>query len=181
MRVIPTHAVRYTVFGELNKSEGKLNNPYVSGAIAGLASSLVSYPLEVVRTRLSVGESFRASFTRGSLFAGCSITVIETIPYAALSLGTYTWLKESAGFSPILSGLLSGALATSVCFPLDTVRRNKIVQPTVPVKQIIHNLWTEGRTGRFYRGLSIGLLKSAPTFGITMVLNDAFLKWFRAE
>jgi solute carrier family 25 phosphate transporter 23/24/25/41 len=82
-RVVPSYAVRFTVFGNLSAYQDRfpfLGNTFTAGSLAGLASSLASYPLEVLRTRISVDGTLMNAFRRGSLFAGCSLTVIETMP-----------------------------------------------------------------------------------------------------
>ncbi len=180
-RVVPAYAMRFTVFGQLSGYKNSdsifryISGPFASGCVAGLASSLASYPLEVLRTRLSVGESLIHAFRRGSLYSGCSITVLETIPYSALTLGTYRLLSTDWGLDRVSSGLLSGLVATSICFPLDTVRRTKIVNPSLPARQVVERLLSEGGWRRLYRGLTIALVKSAPTVTVTMVVNDFLL------
>lgn len=190
LRVVPSYAVRLTVFGNLSEYKGTvplLGNPFVAGALSGLASSLASYPLEVLRTRISVTGTLLDAVRTGRFFAGCSMTVIETMPYAALSLGTYNYLTTHLANSDsaipavgqkILIGFVAGAVSTSVCFPIDTLRRNKIVRPTETISSIFQSLWTEGGAKRMYRGISIALTKSIPTVALTMTANDYLLDKF---
>lgn len=80
---------------------------YVSGAAAGCAATVGSYPLDLLRTILaSQGEpkiypNMRSAFvdiiqTRGirGLYAGLSPTLVEIIPYAGLQFGTYDTFKR---------------------------------------------------------------------------------------
>jgi hypothetical protein len=112
------------------------------------------------------------------------MTVIETIPYSALSLGTYNYLISKMDTSTIegriLCGFASGAVSTAVCFPIDTIRRNKIVRPTEPVWAIFYSLIADTGPKRLYRGLSIALIKSIPTVAITLTANDFLLSKFNA-
>ena len=181
-RVIPASAVRFTVFGQLSdygKNFPILSNPFVTGALSGAASALASYPLEVLRTRLSISGSLLGAFRQGRLFAGCSLTVLETTPYAALTIGTFSYLERhypaSTVREKIAHGFLAGALGTLVCFPLDTLRRNKIVHASEPIPQIAANLYANGGIGRFYRGLSVAVTKAAPTVAFTLLANDYLL------
>jgi solute carrier family 25 (mitochondrial phosphate transporter), member 23/24/25/41 len=180
-RVIPSYAVRLTVFGNLSQygeTVPLLKNTFVAGSLSGVVGALAAYPLEVLRTRLSVGSTLREGFRQGRLMAGCSLTVMDTVPYSALSLGTYGYLERRGDMSKFTCGLVAGAVATLVCFPIDTLRRYKIVFPHKPVREILLDLYhLEGGLYRFYRGLSIALLKAAPTVGITMALNDAMLEY----
>lgn len=176
-RVVPSYAVRLGVFGNLSGISWM--NPFLAGSLSGLASSLVSYPIDVIRTRMSLGSSLSESFYRGSLFAGCWLTVAETMPYAALSLGTYTYLTKRYSYPSerVISGLLAGALATLVCFPLDTIKRNRIVYPERTVYTLVYELYHSGGWKRFYRGISLTILKAPPTVALTMFVNDMALDW----
>ena len=181
-RVIPSYAVRFTVFGQLSDYGSNfpfLTNPFVTGALSGTASALASYPLEVLRTRLSISGSLLDAFRQGRLFAGCSLTVLETTPYAALTLGTFSYLEHhypsATVRDKIAHGFIAGALGTMVCFPLDTLRRNKIVHASEPIPRIAANLYSNGGIGRFYRGLGVAVTKAAPTVAFTLLVNDYLL------
>jgi solute carrier family 25 phosphate transporter 23/24/25/41 len=181
-RVVPSYAVRFTAFGRLSEYKDVLpilGNPFVTGAVAGTASALASYPLEVLRTRISLKGSLREAFAKGGLFAGCSLTILETTPYSALTLGTYNYLgknypaKSTKG--KIIHGIIAGTVGTVICFPIDTLRRNKMVHPTVRVLDVAKSLYSEGMISRYYRGLTVAVLKAAPTVALTMTMNDYLL------
>ena len=185
-RIVPSYAVRFTMFGHLSDYETRIpvfGNPFVAGSLSGLASALVSYPLEVLRTRLSISGSLADAFRKGRLFAGCALTVVETMPYAGLSLGTYNHLARhypaDSVFSKVFHGFAAGAIATAFCFPIDTLRRNKIVRPTDSIPSVAASLFHEGGVRRYYRGVGIAVTKAAPTVAITMLVNDAILEALR--
>lgn len=80
---------------------------YVSGAVAGSAATIGSYPFDLLRTILaSQGEpkvypNMRSAFvnileTRGvrGLYSGLTPTLVEIIPYAGLQFGTYDTFKR---------------------------------------------------------------------------------------
>ncbi|KAL4576261.1 hypothetical protein LXL04_012352 [Taraxacum kok-saghyz] len=80
---------------------------FMSGALAGCAATVGSYPFDLLRTILaSQGEpkiypNMRSAFvdimnTRGfrGLYAGLSPTLVEIIPYAGLQFGTYDTFKR---------------------------------------------------------------------------------------
>ena len=182
-RAVPAYAVRFTVFGNLSeysKTFPLLGNPFVSGSISGLASTLASYPLDMLRTRISIGETLSQAFKRGRLYAGCSLAIIEMMPYSSLTLGTYHYLTRDAErpTNKILAGFIAGVLGTLICFPLDTLRRNKIIEPHLSVFEIAKTLAYSGGFRRYYRGLSVALIKTAPTVTLTMTLNDFLLHKF---
>lgn len=120
LMVMPYTAIQFTVLHKFktfasgsSKTEDHIHlSPYlsyISGALAGCAATVGSYPFDLVRTILaSQGEpkvypTMRSAFidilrTRGfpGLYAGLSPTLVEIIPYAGLQFGTYDTFKRWA-------------------------------------------------------------------------------------
>lgn len=118
LMVMPYTAIQFTVLHYLktlasgsSKSENHVNlSPYlsyVSGAMAGCAATVGSYPFDLLRTVLaSQGEpkiypNMRSAFldivrNRGiaGIYAGLTPTLIEIAPYAGLQFGTYDTFKR---------------------------------------------------------------------------------------
>ncbi|XP_002516904.2 mitochondrial thiamine diphosphate carrier 2 isoform X1 [Ricinus communis] len=118
LMVMPYTAIQFTVLHKLktvaagsSKSENHIQlSPYlsyISGALAGCAATVGSYPFDLLRTILaSQGEpkvypTMRYAFidiirTRGfkGLYAGLSPTLVEIVPYAGLQFGTYDTFKR---------------------------------------------------------------------------------------
>ncbi|XP_058077813.1 mitochondrial thiamine diphosphate carrier 2-like isoform X2 [Magnolia sinica] len=118
LMVMPYTAIQFTVLHKLktlaagsSKSADHIHlSPYlsyISGALAGCAATVGSYPFDLLRTILaSQGEpkvysTMRSAFvdivkTRGftGLYAGLSPTLVEIIPYAGLQFGTYDTFKR---------------------------------------------------------------------------------------
>ncbi|OAY27756.1 mitochondrial thiamine diphosphate carrier 2 [Manihot esculenta] len=118
LMVMPYTAIQFTVLHKIktfaagsSKSENHIQlSPYlsyVSGALAGCAATVGSYPFDLLRTILaSQGEpkvypTMRSAFvdiirTRGfrGLYAGLSPTLVEIVPYAGLQFGTYDTFKR---------------------------------------------------------------------------------------
>nr|TKW18709.1 hypothetical protein SEVIR_5G448900v2 [Setaria viridis] len=116
---MPYTAIQFTVLHKLktfasgsSRTEDHLHlSPYlsyVSGALAGCAATIGSYPFDLLRTILaSQGEpkvypNMRSAFvdiikTRGfqGLYSGLSPTLVEIIPYAGLQFGSYDSFKRS--------------------------------------------------------------------------------------
>ncbi|XP_059632718.1 mitochondrial thiamine diphosphate carrier 2 [Cornus florida] len=118
LMVMPYTAIQFTVLHKLktfasgsSKAEDHIHlSPYlsyISGALAGCAATVGSYPFDLLRTILaSQGEpkvypNMRSAFlhiirTRGfqGLYYGLSPTLVEIIPYAGLQFGTYDTFKR---------------------------------------------------------------------------------------
>ncbi|KAJ8281674.1 hypothetical protein COCON_G00041930 [Conger conger] len=116
-----------------------------AGGLAGIAAALVTYPLEVVETRL-IAQNCRQPTYRGvlhslssivhqeglkSLYRGFSLTVIGAVPF---SLGCYAvyinlenlWQEPSFRFTPLqnfINGCVAAGLAQTLSFPFETVKR----------------------------------------------------------
>jgi len=164
LMVMPYTAIQFTVLHKLktfasgsSKTENHINlSPYlsyISGALAGCAATVGSYPFDLLRTILaSQGEpkvypNMRSAFmdivhTRGfqGLYSGLSPTLVEIIPYAGLQFGTYDTFKRwgmawnhrysntaaednLSSFQLFLCGLAAGTCAKLVCHPLDVVKK----------------------------------------------------------
>ncbi|XP_059434310.1 mitochondrial thiamine diphosphate carrier 2-like isoform X1 [Corylus avellana] len=120
LMVMPYTAIQFTVLHKFktfasgsSKTEDHIHlSPYlsyVSGALAGCAATVGSYPFDLIRTILaSQGEpkvypTMRSAVvdiirTRGfrGLYAGLSPTLVEIVPYAGLQFGTYDTFKRWA-------------------------------------------------------------------------------------
>lgn len=118
LMVMPYTAIQFAVLHKLktfasgsSKSEDHVNlSPYlsyISGALAGCAATVGSYPFDLLRTILaSQGEPkvypnmraasvdiFRTRGIRG-LYSGLTPTLVEIVPYAGLQFGTYDTFKR---------------------------------------------------------------------------------------
>ncbi|CAN4091671.1 unnamed protein product [Withania somnifera] len=118
LMVMPYTAIQFAVLHKLktfasgsSNSEDHINlSPYlsyISGALAGCAATVGSYPFDLFRTILaSQGEpkvypNMRSAFldifrTRGirGLYSGLTPTLVEIVPYAGLQFGTYDTFKR---------------------------------------------------------------------------------------
>uniref|UniRef100_A0A453GGI4 Mitochondrial thiamine pyrophosphate carrier 1 n=2 Tax=Triticinae TaxID=1648030 RepID=A0A453GGI4_AEGTS len=161
---MPYTAIQFTVLHKLktfasgsSRTEDHLHlSPYlsyVSGAIAGSAATVGSYPFDLLRTILaSQGEpkvypNMRSALvdivqTRGvrGLYAGLTPTLVEIIPYAGLQFGSYDTFKRSmmswnryrygieeddsaSSFQLFLCGFAAGTFSKAACHPLDVVKK----------------------------------------------------------
>lgn len=179
VRIAPQIAVNFAVF---EYSKKIIKTPYkeldnlVSGALAGSISMATIYPLETVRSRLSLQT--KKSHYNGiwncvqkmsirEMYGGLRVSLIGITPYCALNFAFYYNLKERfnnnnvpSHINKMLSGGLSAMAAVTFTYPTDLIRRQLQLQgfdPTVPkynglidcTKKIVK---TQGIRG-LYRGL----------------------------
>jgi solute carrier family 25 phosphate transporter 23/24/25/41 len=154
LRVIPVYALKFG-FND-NITEALRASPgaqltylqlVASGTLAGLLQMVITYPLETVRTRLTVGAAHGAQYNgilhcatetvkhegvRG-LYKGLSPTILSGPPYVGLQMSSFEILSRKAreldlfGGSAVANnatcGMISGLFAQTVTYPGDTIRK----------------------------------------------------------
>eukprot|EP00475_Leptophrys_vorax_P033861 TRINITY_DN5389_c1_g1_i2.p1 TRINITY_DN5389_c1_g1~~TRINITY_DN5389_c1_g1_i2.p1 ORF type:complete len:261 (-),score=47.30 TRINITY_DN5389_c1_g1_i2:74-856(-) len=174
LRVIPTYAIKFAftdLFKDMVRTKpGPLSNQEVmlSGSLAGVVQITVSYPLEVLRTRLSLSESLNLSGgvkyrgiihcathiarTEGlpAFYKGIGPTYISGVPYVGLQMMFYDLLKsimprnEDGSLSlywKLTCGALAGLVSQTVTYPGDTVRRRMQTNGVGGMERIYQNSW----------------------------------------
>ena len=122
-------------------------------------------------------------------FQGLAAAVTQVVPYMGLFFGTYETLRPPlAGLSlpfgsgDATAGILAGLCAKTGVFPLDLIRKRLQVQGPTRAQYLGGKIPVYGKgvykTGKaivakegwrgLYRGLGVGLVKSAPASAITM-------------
>ncbi|BDA48501.1 probable envelope ADP,ATP carrier protein, chloroplastic [Coccomyxa sp. Obi] len=200
VRIFPYSAVQFSANEKykalLGSQDGSLTvaQRLTAGAFAGMSAVAVTHPLDVIRLRLSLPQSSYTGMidalvtiarTEGasSLYKGFAPALIGTAPFAALNFASYDLLKKhlfDADIRPSTAGTLglgatSGLLASSVCFPLDTVRRQMQMRACTYTSQAhaFATIWNrEGYRG-FYRGWTANALKVLPQNSLRFASYEA--------
>jgi hypothetical protein len=177
--------------------------PLVAGALAGVASTLCTYPMELVKTRLTIEkdvyDNLLHAFVKivrdegpGELYRGLEPSVIGVVPYAAANFYAYETLrdmyrrvsgKEEVGNVPtLLIGSAAGAIASTATFPLEVARKQMQVGAVggrQVYKNVLHAMYCilkkEGAAG-LYRGLGPSCIKLMPAAGISFMCYEACKK-----
>ena len=176
-----------------------------AGAMAGITSDTLLYPLEVISNRLSVNpQAYKNSFVAASsvvkkvglkgLYSGWGTAMIGTIPYTGLSFGTYDILsnaykkamnKETAGVGPtLLCGVASGFLASTASYPIyqATVRLQTGLMPLgangKPLSLANSLVMTvrDGGAKALFRGWVPSSLKIVPQAGASFLVYELVKK-----
>jgi solute carrier family 25 phosphate transporter 23/24/25/41 len=120
-----------------------------AGCAAGVIQIMLTYPLDLVRTRLQLAEAAGASY-RGighcmrdtwakegptALYKGLLPSMAAGVPYVGLQMTFYSELKNRLGpllparpdgsptvLAMLACGSAAGITAQTICYPLDTVR-----------------------------------------------------------
>lgn len=172
----------------------------VAGAAAGIASTLVCHPLEVLKDRLTVSQdiypSLRVAVSKiyqdggiGAFYAGISPTLIGMLPYSTSYYFIYETVKKSycSGKNKtslsrpemLLIGAFAGFTASTISFPLEVARKRLMVGalrgkcPPHMVGALAEVVREEGLIG-LYRGWGASCLKVMPSSGITWMFYEAW-------
>eukprot|EP00516_Mucochytrium_quahogii_P009807 CAMPEP_0203774232 /NCGR_PEP_ID=MMETSP0099_2-20121227/5171_1 /ASSEMBLY_ACC=CAM_ASM_000209 /TAXON_ID=96639 /ORGANISM=" , Strain NY0313808BC1" /LENGTH=424 /DNA_ID=CAMNT_0050672295 /DNA_START=413 /DNA_END=1687 /DNA_ORIENTATION=+ len=150
-RVMPYAGIQFVSFDFYKQSlllpgEERLT-PFrrlLAGSLAGGTSVLLTYPLDLMRARMSVQDlktvGFRSTFGvivrqegLAGFYRGLAPTLLGIVPYAGLAFGTFETLKimttqhyhtnsVTAG-QRFYCGVMAGFVAQTLTYPLDIVRR----------------------------------------------------------
>ncbi|XP_044464502.1 adenine nucleotide transporter BT1, chloroplastic/mitochondrial-like [Mangifera indica] len=208
IRVAPSKAIELFAFDTVNKKlsakpgeQSKIPIPasLIAGACAGVSSTLCTYPLELVKTRLTIQrdayDGIVDAFVKilqeegpAELYRGLAPSLIGVIPYAATNYFAYDSLRKAykkvikqekiGNIETLLIGSLAGAISSSATFPLEVARKHMQVGAVSGqvYKNVIHALASilekEGITG-LYKGLGPSCLKLVPAAGISFMCYEA--------
>ncbi|KAL1210349.1 Adenine nucleotide transporter BT1, chloroplastic/mitochondrial [Cardamine amara subsp. amara] len=212
IRVAPARAVELFVFETVNKKltpehgeQSKIPIPasLLAGACAGVSQTLLTYPLELVKTRLTIQRGvYKGIFDAflkiireegpTELYRGLAPSLIGVVPYAATNYFAYDSLRNAyrsfskqekiGNIETLLIGSLAGALSSTATFPLEVARKHMqvgAVSGRVVYKNMLHALVTilehEGILG-WYKGLGPSCLKLVPAAGISFMCYEACKK-----
>ncbi|KAF3665588.1 Adenine nucleotide transporter BT1, chloroplastic/mitochondrial [Capsicum baccatum] len=209
IRVAPSKAVELFAYDTVNKNlsskpgeQPKIPIPasLVAGACAGVSSTLLTYPLELVKTRLTIQrgvyDGLFDAFVKilkeggpGELYRGLTPSLIGVIPYAATNYFAYDTLRKAyrkifkeekiGNIETLLIGSAAGAISSTATFPLEVARKHMqvgAVSGRIVYKNVIHALASileqEGIQG-LYKGLGPSCMKLVPAAGISFMCYEA--------
>ncbi|KAM0007565.1 putative mitochondrial carrier protein [Helianthus debilis subsp. tardiflorus] len=175
VRVLPYSAVQlfaYDTYKRLFRgTDSELSLIGRLSAGAGMTSTFVTYPLDVLRLRLAGDPGYQTMadvFVKmlkeeglGSFHRGLGPSLIGIASYFAANfcvLLEYLFLPEKFGNKPeasIVTAFVAASIATLTCYPLDTVKRQMQMRGT-PYKSVLDafpGIVARDGVAGLYRGL----------------------------
>ena len=132
LRIVPQNAIQLSAFNYFNNHlndiypDKKRINSFNAGAVAGIISYTAIYPLELIRSKLSVNidgrtkaynnlgsaliKTYKNSGING-LYRGWIVSSIGMIPYQGITFLTYKYLDDKINITSSYKGLISGSFA----------------------------------------------------------------------
>ncbi|KZV39614.1 thylakoid ADP,ATP carrier protein, chloroplastic [Dorcoceras hygrometricum] len=197
IRVIPYSAAQLFAYEAYKKlfsgKDGELSviGRLAAGACAGMTSTFVTYPLDVLRLRLAVEPGYK-TMTEVSLnmireegfasfYTGLGASLVGIAPYIAVNFCVFDLVKKALPDKyqkrteiSLATALVSATIATVMCYPLDTVRRQMQMKGS-PFKTIFDAfpgiVARDGLLG-LYRGFLPNALKTLPNSSIKLTTFD---------
>ncbi|KAI5071137.1 hypothetical protein GOP47_0013388 [Adiantum capillus-veneris] len=204
IRVAPSKAIELCVFETVRRLLNKEGHPLkhmaatVAGGAAGMAGTIVTYPLELLRTRISVQPELYSSLSQAirkiaqdegflAFYSGLSPSLVGVFPYAATNYFVYDGLRtayrRSTGKNNVpteatlVFGAVAAAASSAVTYPLEVARRQMQLSLTGAfVKKstvgVILDIYQHEGFLALYRGLGTTWLKLIPAAGISFVCYE---------
>ena len=193
IRVFPQFAINYAIYEQCKNrlfngvKDDKLRHFY-SGGIAGIGAMVLVYPLETIRTRLSL-QMNKSHYSNpldvikklsiSQLYRGIGISTIGFGPFSAFNFMFFNMYsdflsdKTDATTSKLLSGGFAGVSSITITYPTDLLRRHfqmSDFSTEVPkYKGIVDGFRTIVRENGFtglYRGLLPTYIRIFPCLAI---------------
>lgn len=199
-RVFPSRGILFWANAKLKDAFGRTSwgrehegaVSFFSGSFAGLTAAVCTYPLDLMRTRITAPVGGRVTITSTlkktvqkeglwALYRGMGPTTAGALPYEGIKFGCYDALKRNLPVewfpNPLVWQLVCGGIAGTTAgvamYPNDTVRRLMQVQTQRGEQRQYHNMidcyvrvWTDHGVARYYRGMSSYLLRAVPNASI---------------
>ena len=90
---------------------------YINGGISGLAETIVTYPIDTIKTQIQSGKKINFSSSR-HLFRGFGIKASSTIPMRLIFWGVRDQSLNN-GHSPIVAGSIAGFFQSVIDSPFE--------------------------------------------------------------
>ncbi|KAF8542496.1 mitochondrial carrier domain-containing protein [Trichophaea hybrida] len=156
IRIVPYSAVQfssYTIYKKVRYPQAPSDEP----SLMALAHTVATYPLDIVRTRLSVqSASFEVLGKKEAKLPGMFQTMkimyqTEGVaPYVGINFATYEAMRKfvtpegemnPTAIGKLVAGGVSGAVAQSITYPFDVLRRRFQVNTMSGIGYKYKSLW----------------------------------------
>lgn len=206
LRILPYSAVQLFAYESYKKlyrgKDGELSviGRLAAGASAGMTSTFVTYPLDVLRLRMAVDPGHQTITNvvvkmlkeegLGAFYRGLVPSLIGIAPYVAVNFCVFDLVKKSLPEklrnkteASLITAFAAATIATLTCYPLDTIRRQMQMRGT-PYKTVFDAfpgiIARDGVAG-LYRGFVPNALKTLPNSSIRLTTFDAMKRLIAAS
>ncbi|XP_034044962.1 calcium-binding mitochondrial carrier protein SCaMC-3-like [Thalassophryne amazonica] len=206
LKIAPETAVKFTAYEQIkhvmrssNESRNlRLHERFIAGSLAGATAQTAVYPMEVLKTRLTLRKTGQFSgiidcakqmLQRegiAAFYKGYVPNMLSIVPYAGIDLAVYetlkfAWLNRNRGLAdPGVTVLVGCGAVSSTCgqlasYPLALIRTRMQAQVSadqVSMVALFRSIISKEGIAGLYRGISPNLLKVVPAVSISYVVYE---------
>ncbi|KAM4603294.1 mitochondrial adenyl nucleotide antiporter SLC25A23 [Polymixia lowei] len=209
LKIAPETAIKFTAYEKIKRvirgsnetGSLKVHERFLAGSLAGAIAQTAIYPMEVLKTRLTLRTTGQYSGIADcakqilqkegvrAFYKGYIPNLLGIVPYAGIDLAVYetlknTWLQSNQGLAdPGVMVLVGCGAISSTCgqlasYPLALIRTRMQAQasvkgaPQLSMMGLFQNIVTQDGVAGLYRGLSPNLLKVIPAVSISYVVYE---------
>ncbi|XP_070769687.1 mitochondrial adenyl nucleotide antiporter SLC25A24-like [Enoplosus armatus] len=209
LKIAPETAIKFTAYeqiknvmrGSNEKRNLRIHERFVAGSLAGATAQTAIYPMEVLKTRLTLRKTGQYSGIADcakqilqregvtAFYKGYAPNMLSIVPYAGIDLAVYetlkfAWLNRNRGFAdPGVMVLVGCGAVSSTCgqlasYPLALIRTRMQAQASVKgapkpsMLALLHNIVTQEGVAGLYRGISPNLLKVIPAVSVSYIVYE---------
>ncbi|XP_061576641.1 mitochondrial adenyl nucleotide antiporter SLC25A24 isoform X1 [Cololabis saira] len=209
LKIAPETAIKFTVYEQIKRlmrssKETKtlrVHERFAAGCLAGAAAQTAIYPMEVLKTRLTLRNTGQYSGIIDcakqilqregvpAFYKGYVPNMLSIVPYAGIDLAVYetlkfAWLNRNKGLTdPGVMVLVGCGAISSTCgqlasYPLALIRTRMQAQdsgkggPKLSMVSLLCNIVTKEGIAGLYRGISPNLLKVVPAVTVSYVVYE---------
>ena len=217
IRVFPTAGITCTAYLNLlaltpaDKELDAMEPLYRMGCAgtAALIGNAITYPLDLVRTRLTVASTAdggpgllgcmrdinRAGGGISAFYKGLGPTLLMVAPFIAMQNTTIDLLRDQAiehEYEPSTAllfgiGCMAGISAQSLVYPLDVVRR-RMQMASANTNVTADSMWLSMRNivqtsgwKTLYAGIGATFLKTMPSVGVVALVTQSLNMYFKKQ
>ncbi|XP_026103620.1 calcium-binding mitochondrial carrier protein SCaMC-3-like isoform X1 [Carassius auratus] len=210
LKIAPETAIKFMAYEQIKRlmrgsKEGgtlKVQERFVAGSLAGATAQTVIYPMEVLKTRLTLRKTGQYSSVADcakqilqkegvlAFYKGYLPNMLGIIPYAGIDLAVYetlknAWLQRYSEGSPDpgVLVLVGCGTASSTCgqlasYPLALIRTRMQAQasvkgaPQLSMLTLFRSIVAQDGVVGLYRGIAPNFLKVIPAVSISYVVYE---------
>ena len=195
LRIAPAYMLKFPLNEFYKKKFNATTYPrlLLSGMLASLSQTVITYPLDLLRTRITLDSNMMSNNSKIiqcclqvirqegflSLYKGIKPNIISYPFYAGIQLSLYEYLRNYYHYNPFISGAVAGLTAQTLLYPGDTIKRHmQINQTHNNLRRCIQTIYrTHGMKG-FYPGLRLNIIKCIPEVIIQFSIYELCRSYF---
>lgn len=175
------------------------NNLLQAGVFAGLFQTIFTYPIDLLRTRITQDSQMINTNNKinsclkniikqdgiAGLYRGFTPALLSTPLYIGIQLSSYQYLKNTNTIisNSLISGACAGLISQTIMYPGDTIKRNLQIDGLKQTKynnliDCIKHIYSKNGFKGFYRGIFLNSFKSIPEVAIKFTTYDLIKEYF---